>query len=85
MTDPASPPENPGALDKEPVAVFGAALIGAITAGLALADSLGWLPLTAEQTTGIVAFITALGAAIGALLRARVYSRATVARLKAAP
>jgi hypothetical protein len=74
---PSAPP-LPGPLDGQPVAVFVGGLTALIDAGLVLAALLDWVDLTAEQTAGIVAFVTMAATSVGAALRQLVYCRRTV-------
>ena len=75
------PTPPPGVTATEPVAVWMVGLVALINAGLVLADNLDWINTTPEQTAAIGAFITALTAVVGSIVRGTVYSPATVARL----
>jgi hypothetical protein len=70
-------------LDEEPVFVFLGGLAGIVAIGLGAATALDWLPLTAQQTTAIAGFVTAVTAFAASVLRSRVWSPATVANLQA--
>lgn len=88
MTDPAQPippvaPPADGAVAREPVAVFLAGLAGVVDIGLIMATALDWVTLTNEQCAAVVAFVSAVCALIGAVLRSLVYAPATVRRLRA--
>lgn len=69
------------ALDAEPVATLLTSLVALVDAALVAGTALGWLDLSAEQTAALVAFVTALSGVVGALLRASVWSPASVERL----
>lgn len=83
MTAPADHIGPHNALDTEPVAVALTGLAGLVDVGLIAAVALDWLDLTTEQTAAVVAFVTATTALVGAVLRANVYSPATVEDLTA--
>lgn len=83
MTQPSAP--SGGILDTEPVAVFLAGLAGIVDLGLIAADGLDWVYLTNEQTGSIVAFVTAVTALIGAVLRSKVWAPASVAAVVNGP
>lgn len=76
-------PSGTGALDTEPVAALLALAVVVIDAGIAMATALDWVFLSDGQATSIAAFVTAVTAAIGAFVRSRVFSPATVTRLVA--
>lgn len=79
-----TPPEPPAALtDTEPVAVFLAGLAALVDAGIAAATALDWLDLTNEQAGAVIGCVTVATGLCLAVLRARVYSPATVAALTA--
>lgn len=80
-----SPPESGNVWQKEPVAIALAGLDGVVVAGLAMADALDWVSLQPEQTAAVSAFVVAISTVIGAVLRAAVYSPATVAALTEPP
>jgi hypothetical protein len=71
--------------DREPVALGVGSLAVLIDLGLAMATALDWVDLTTEQTTAIIAFVSALSVVVGALLRNHVWSPATVAGLTNTP
>lgn len=79
--EPTTTPSGP--LSTEPVAVWLAAALAIVNAGLALADVFNWIDTTPEQTTAIGVFVTTVTAIIGALVRGTVYSPSTVADLTA--
>lgn len=83
MTAPADHIGPRNALDTEPVAVALTGLAGVVDLGLIAAVALDWIDLTNEQTAAVVAFVTAATALVGAVLRANVYSPATVEDLTA--
>lgn len=74
---------TPGLVEREPVLVFLAGLAGVVDAGLITADTLNWVALTNEQTTSLVAFVTAVTALVAGVVRAKVWSPATVAGITA--
>lgn len=78
------PKEAEGLVDTEPVIVALTGLAGVVDLGIMAASSLDWIDITAGQTASVVTFITAVTALIAAVLRARVYSPATVARIRSA-
>jgi hypothetical protein len=69
--------------EREPVALGVGALALVIDLGIAMATTLDWVDLTSEQAASIIAFVTALSTLVGALLRGRVWSPATVAAMTA--
>lgn len=80
MTQPSSVAPD-GLLDTEPVAALLAALAGIVDLGLVLATAADWIALTDAQTAAVVAFVSGVTAVVGAALRARVWSPASVAAL----
>lgn len=79
-----APAPAPGAWEKEPVAIALSGLVAAVVAALGVASAYDWIDMTADQVAATGAALTAITAAVGAVLRAAVYSPATVAR-RAAP
>lgn len=71
---------NTGVLGSEPVAVLVASATLLIDAGVALAAAFDWVALTDNQATAIVAFVTAVSAVFGVVLRQQVYAPRTVVR-----
>lgn len=67
--------------DREPVALGVGSLAVLIDLGIAMATSLDWIDLTAEQAAAIIAFISALSVITGTAIRNHVFSPATVAGL----
>lgn len=80
MTAPSHTPT--GLLDREPVLVFLSGLAGLVDLGIIAGNALDWLQLDEGQTVAVVAFVTAVTALIAGVLRASVYSPATVARIE---
>lgn len=77
-------PEPPAPLtETEPVAVFLVGLAAVVDAGIAAAAALDWIDLTTEQAGAVIGFVTIATGLCLAVLRARVYSPATVAGLTA--
>lgn len=83
MTQPTA--ASGGILDTEPVLVLLTGLAGVVDLGLIAADGLDWIPLTNEQTGALVAFVSAVTALIAAMLRAKVWSPASVGAITAGP
>jgi Na+-transporting NADH:ubiquinone oxidoreductase subunit NqrD len=69
-------------LEREPVAIGIAGLTAVIDAGIILAAAFDWA-LTAPQAGALVAFVTACSAFAAPLIRAHVWSPASVAALTA--
>jgi len=76
------PPTPAPLIEREPVAVVIAGLTAVLDAGIILAAAFDWA-LTASQAGALVAFVTACSAFAAPVLRAHVWSPATVAALKA--
>lgn len=66
-------------VDREPVAIFLGGLAALIDVGLVAANAMEWVSLTDGQTASLVAFVTAFTALAGSMVRARVWSPASVA------
>lgn len=67
--------------DREPVALGVGSLAVLIDLGIAMATSLDWIDLTAEQAAAIIAFVSALSVITGTAIRNHVFSPATVAAM----
>jgi hypothetical protein len=70
--------EAGGIVEREPVRIFLAGLAGLVDLALIAAAALDWVDLTPEQTTAIVACVTAACLLVSETLRGAVYAPATV-------
>lgn len=81
LPTPVEPTEK--LMQKNPVLILIAGLWGVLNAGLVMSNALEWTELSGEQMTAIGGFVTVTCGLAALVLRASVYSPATVAQIEA--
>lgn len=85
MTQPTRPEPADRLVDEEPVYVFLGGMATFVGVALAAASAFDWLDIGAGQTATVIGFVTAATAYVASILRARVWSPASVAAITSPP